>query len=92
MPALVFSKRYTKVGPYLLHRSRFVTADTFCTINLATIEELDRVIGVNQRGIFLCYKHALIEMMKRGRGGVIVGASSVFGKKGKSPSWKVKMI
>ncbi|KAJ7779158.1 hypothetical protein B0H16DRAFT_807016 [Mycena metata] len=45
-------------------------------------EEWDRVMGVNARGTFLCYKYAGIQMVKQGRGGRIIGASSIAGKQG----------
>jgi NAD(P)-dependent dehydrogenase (short-subunit alcohol dehydrogenase family) len=49
---------------------------------LATAEEWDRTFAVNARGVFLCYKYAGIQMVKQGRGGRIIGASSVVGKRG----------
>lgn len=39
-------------------------------------------MSVNVRGVFLCYKHAAAQMIAQGRGGRIVGASSIAGKKG----------
>ncbi|KAJ6606867.1 NAD-binding protein [Mycena sp. CBHHK59/15] len=45
-------------------------------------EEWDLVMGVNARGNFLCYKYAGIQMIKQGRGGRIIGASSIAGKQG----------
>ncbi|KAJ6452783.1 NAD-binding protein, partial [Mycena sanguinolenta] len=45
-------------------------------------EEWDRVMNINARGTFLCYKYAGIQMIKQGRGGRIIGASSVAGKQG----------
>ncbi|KAJ6606868.1 hypothetical protein B0H10DRAFT_2074116 [Mycena sp. CBHHK59/15] len=45
-------------------------------------EEWDHIMSVNARGSFLCYKYAGIQMIKQGRGGRIIGASSVAGKKG----------
>ncbi|KAH9952128.1 acetoin reductase family protein [Amylocystis lapponica] len=47
-----------------------------------TVEDFDRVVAVNQRGTFLCYKYAALQMIKQGRGGHIIGASSATGKKG----------
>jgi len=41
-----------------------------------SVEEWDRVLGVNLRGTFLCSKHAVPLM---GRGGVIINISSVLG-------------
>jgi len=47
-----------------------------------TLEDWERVMAINTRGIFLCYKHAAQQMINQGRGGRIIGASSVAGKKG----------
>ncbi|KAI0927677.1 hypothetical protein AcW1_007150 [Taiwanofungus camphoratus] len=47
-----------------------------------TVEDFDRLVNVNQRGTFLCYKYAAVQMIKQGRGGRILGACSVAGKKG----------
>ena len=48
----------------------------------ASASDWDRIFSVNARGTFLCYKHAAAQMIAQGRGGRIVGASSVLGKKG----------
>lgn len=45
-----------------------------------SVEEWDRIMAINGRGSFLCYKHAGIQMIKQGRGGRIIGASSLVGK------------
>ncbi|KIJ04828.1 hypothetical protein PAXINDRAFT_94240, partial [Paxillus involutus ATCC 200175] len=42
----------------------------------------DRVMTINIRGSFLCYKYAAEQMVKQGRGGRIIGASSLAGKEG----------
>lgn len=47
-------------------------------------ESWDATISVNLRGAMLCYKHAAMEMIKQGRGGRIIGASSICGKQGMS--------
>ncbi|KAJ6482549.1 NAD-binding protein [Mycena sanguinolenta] len=44
-------------------------------------EQWDRVLGVNARGTFLCYKYAGMQMIKQGHGGRIIGASSLVGKR-----------
>ncbi|KAJ7220734.1 hypothetical protein GGX14DRAFT_431901 [Mycena pura] len=40
------------------------------------VEEWDRVLSINARGPFLCYKYAALQMIQQGRGGRIIGASS----------------
>ncbi|KDQ60053.1 hypothetical protein JAAARDRAFT_32431 [Jaapia argillacea MUCL 33604] len=47
-----------------------------------TVEDWDRVLGINARGAFLQYKFAAQQMIKQGRGGRIIGACSVAGKSG----------
>lgn len=49
-----------------------------------TAEDLDRILGVNVRGTFLCYKYAAIQMIAQGRGGRIIGACSGTGKQGQA--------
>ncbi|KAJ6551149.1 acetoin reductase family protein [Mycena capillaripes] len=47
-----------------------------------TSDEWDRIMSVNARGVFLCYKYAGLQMIKQGNGGRIIGASSILGKQG----------
>ncbi|KAF8624347.1 hypothetical protein AX17_007174 [Amanita inopinata Kibby_2008] len=47
-----------------------------------TTEQWDQVFAVNVRGVFLCYKYAIEQMIKQGRGGRVIGASSMYGKQG----------
>lgn len=47
-----------------------------------TPEEYDLVHRVNGKGLFLCYTEAARQMIKQGRGGKIIGASSIAGHKG----------
>ncbi|KAI0273052.1 hypothetical protein BGY98DRAFT_1099595 [Russula aff. rugulosa BPL654] len=49
-----------------------------------TAEDLDRIVGVNLRGTFLCYKYAGMQMIAQGRGGRIIGACSGTGKQGQA--------
>ncbi|KAJ7843066.1 hypothetical protein B0H14DRAFT_2779301 [Mycena olivaceomarginata] len=44
-------------------------------------DEWDKVMNVNARGTFLCYKYAGLQMIKQGRGGRIIGAASIAAKK-----------
>ncbi|KIJ16158.1 hypothetical protein PAXINDRAFT_11203 [Paxillus involutus ATCC 200175] len=48
----------------------------------AGVWDWDRIMAVNARGSFLCYKYAAEQMIKQGRGGRIIGASSLSGKMG----------
>ena len=47
-----------------------------------TVEDWDEHLAVNARGVMLCFKHAARQMIKQGRGGRIIGASSGAGKQG----------
>lgn len=47
-------------------------------VDLST-EEWDRMFAVNMRGVFLCYKEAAKMMIDQGKGGKIIGASSIVG-------------
>ncbi|KAJ7512238.1 short chain oxidoreductase [Mycena galericulata] len=44
-----------------------------------SVESLDAIFSVNVRGVFLCYKYAAHQMIAQGRGGRIIGASSIAG-------------
>jgi len=46
--------------------------------------DYDRIMNVNAKGSFLCYSHAARVMIKQGRGGHIIGSSSMIGKRGYS--------
>ncbi|EIW75524.1 short chain oxidoreductase [Coniophora puteana RWD-64-598 SS2] len=62
-----------------------VTSAGIVRINLicdVSEKEWDDVIGVNLKGTFLCYKHVGLQMIKQGRGGRMIGISSIAGKKG----------
>lgn len=64
-----------------------------CAFNNAGIEEehmrladcpesvFDRIIGVNVKGVWLCLKHEITQMLKQG-GGAIVNTASIAGLKG----------
>jgi len=45
-----------------------------------TTKDFQRTLNVNVMGTFLCYKYAAQQMVKQGRGGRIIGASSLAGK------------
>ncbi|KAJ8593323.1 short chain oxidoreductase [Rhizopogon salebrosus TDB-379] len=47
-----------------------------------SVDNWDRTLRINARGVFLCYQFAAARMVKQGRGGRIIGASSGAGKIG----------
>ncbi|KAG1732885.1 uncharacterized protein EDB91DRAFT_1150786 [Suillus paluster] len=55
---------------------------TFGSVLDADVEKFDVTYSVNVRGTLLCYKYAARKMIEQGRGGRIIGASSVVGKRG----------
>lgn len=44
-----------------------------------TVEEFDRLVSVNLRGVFLGCKHAVLQFKRQGSGGVILNTGSVAG-------------
>ncbi|CAE6508487.1 unnamed protein product [Rhizoctonia solani] len=42
-------------------------------------EDFDRTMGINCKGVLYCYRAAATQMIKQGRGGRIIGASSMAG-------------
>ena len=48
------------------------------TVTDTTEEELDKVIDINLKGVFLCSKYAIPEMLRNG-GGVIINTASIRG-------------
>ena len=52
------------------------------SICIATIEDFHKVININLLGVTLCFQYAARQMIKQGRGGRIIGASSGAGKQG----------
>ncbi|RPD65537.1 acetoin reductase family protein [Lentinus tigrinus ALCF2SS1-7] len=55
---------------------------SFWELHEAPTDGFDRVVGVNLKGVFFCYKYAAIQLIKQGHGGRLVAASSVAGKSG----------
>ncbi|KAB5592278.1 3-ketoacyl-(acyl-carrier) reductase [Ceratobasidium theobromae] len=49
-----------------------------------TDELFDKMINVNCKGVLYCYRAAAAQMIKQGRGGRIIGASSIWGTRGGS--------
>ncbi|KAF8881757.1 hypothetical protein BD779DRAFT_1545148 [Infundibulicybe gibba] len=50
-----------------------------------TLDEWERMFAINSRGVFLCYKYAGKYMIDQGRGGRMIAASSLAGKRGTEP-------
>ena len=47
-----------------------------------TVEEWDRLMAIDVRGIFLCCKHVVPHMMRTGRGGTVINMGSCAGQIG----------
>ncbi|CAE6516835.1 unnamed protein product [Rhizoctonia solani] len=45
-----------------------------------TDEMFDRIMNVNCKGVLYCYRAAAVQMIKQGKGGRIIGASSILGQ------------
>ena len=45
-------------------------------------EDFDRTININLKGVWLCLKYEIRQMIRQGTGGAIVNAASVFGLMG----------
>ncbi|KAK7034599.1 hypothetical protein VNI00_012230 [Paramarasmius palmivorus] len=50
-------------------------------IDTLSVDEFDNVLAVNVRSVFLCYKYAGRQMVLQGRGGRLIAASSMAGKR-----------
>ncbi|KAH7908720.1 NAD(P)-binding protein [Hygrophoropsis aurantiaca] len=54
----------------------------FCPLIATSTDQFDLMFRIHARGTYLCYKYAALQMISQGRGGRIVGASSMAGKQG----------
>lgn len=54
-----------------------------------SVDKWDRVMGINIRGVFLCYSIAAKQMIKQGTGGKLIAACSISGYRpsGKAPAY-----
>jgi len=71
--AVYFVARWRSISTYLFISLKYLPVP---------VEEWDKIFSINVRGAFLSYKYAAEQMVKQGRGGRIIGASSIAGKKG----------
>lgn len=55
---------------------------TLIALTETPLSHLESLLDVNIKGTFLCFQHAARQMIKQGRGGRIIGASSQAGKQG----------
>jgi NAD(P)-dependent dehydrogenase (short-subunit alcohol dehydrogenase family) len=67
----------------------FLNAETHSDIHVhmfraATVDKFDKIFAVNVRGTYLCFRYAAEQMIKQGRGGRLVAASSVAGLTGEA--------
>ncbi|EJD06804.1 NAD-binding protein [Fomitiporia mediterranea MF3/22] len=53
-----------------------------CSFLQTSVDTYDSVLGINARGAFMCFKCAALQMIKQGRGGRLIAASSIMGKQG----------
>ena len=58
-----------------------IAGDVFVPTSEHTVENWDAVINVNLKGIWLCMKYQILEMLKNGKG-VILNNSSIYGLTG----------
>ncbi|AFZ58457.1 glucose 1-dehydrogenase [Anabaena cylindrica FACHB-243] len=54
-----------------------------------TEQTYDRVFGVNVKGVFLCMKHEITQMLAQGNGGAIVNTSSINGFRPLAPGLSI---
>jgi NAD(P)-dependent dehydrogenase (short-subunit alcohol dehydrogenase family) len=49
------------------------------TVLDTSVADFDRLFTINAKGVFLCYQYAAKQMLKQGRGGRLIAASSLAG-------------
>jgi NAD(P)-dependent dehydrogenase (short-subunit alcohol dehydrogenase family) len=49
------------------------------TVLDTTVSDFDRLLNINVKGVYLCYQYAAKQMIKQGRGGRLIAASSLAG-------------
>lgn len=79
MPEFLEQLRYWNVSNCEGRRGNDINQSTFY---LVTDDLFDKLMNVNVKGVLYCYRAAAAQMIKQGRGGRIIGASSVAGIRG----------
>ncbi|KAI0693944.1 acetoin reductase family protein [Cerioporus squamosus] len=54
----------------------------WCELHETSSELVDKLLNVNVKGVFFCYKYAAMQLIKQGKGGRLIGATSIVGKRG----------
>lgn len=77
-----------KLGPLSVMVANAGVLETTSILDLS-VKQWDRVMGINVRGVFLCYSVAARQFIKQGTGGKLIGACSVSGYRpsGKAPAY-----
>ena len=70
------------IGRPFLKSWYLLAQNTDLTSIIATVDEFDKIFAVNVRGPYLCLRYAAEQMIKQGRGGRLIAASSVAGMTG----------
>lgn len=65
-----------------IYSSSYIMKMPHDCMSLASSTDFQRILDVNVIGTYLCYKYAAQQMIQQGRGGRIIGASSLAGKQG----------
>jgi NAD(P)-dependent dehydrogenase (short-subunit alcohol dehydrogenase family) len=61
------------------HRCAFGHREGQTPVAHSSIENFDRIMGVNLRGVFLCMKYEIRQMLEQSGGGAIVNTASTMG-------------
>jgi NAD(P)-dependent dehydrogenase (short-subunit alcohol dehydrogenase family) len=82
-PADVQAMVRTSVGAYgaidILHNNAGIDLPQATGVVTTEVEDWDRIIDINLKGVFLCAKQVIPEMISRG-GGVIINTASIAGR------------
>ncbi|KAG5635542.1 hypothetical protein H0H81_010904 [Sphagnurus paluster] len=82
---MVANAGIANISPLIESESVFIPRSPYIAYEPHTVKVSDweKEFSVHALGTFLSYKYAALQMIKQGKGGRIIGASSIGGKKGK---------